>query len=78
MVKYLGMRIEELDRAVLKSVIKELLIEDLSIFKDVIRELLVENQIIIDEGQGLRRTKLEKLIVEDFEKYDEVFQALAK
>ncbi|MEZ5044975.1 MAG: hypothetical protein R2828_34070 [Saprospiraceae bacterium] len=72
------MKIEEIDREELKSVIKELLIDDMSIFKDVIRELLLENQIIVNNEQETRWTRLGKMIDEDFVKYDEVFQALAK
>ena len=72
------MNMQEVDRTVLKSVIKELLTEDLSIFKDIIRELLIENQVIVDKEQEKRRNKLEKMIGDDFDKYEDVFQALAK
>ena len=77
-VKVVIMNMQEVDRTVLKSVIKELLIEDLSIFKDIIRELLIENQVIVDKEQENRRNKLERMISDDFDKYEDVFQALAK
>jgi hypothetical protein len=71
------MNIQEIDKAVLKSTIREILIEDTGIFKEIIREILIENQVIIDEAQSKRRQKIEALIDADFDKYDEVFKALA-
>lgn len=71
------MNLEKIDRAELKSLIKEVLQEDITLFKDVIAEILIENQIIISEEQAERRQKLEKMIHDDFEKYDDVFRALA-
>ena len=71
------MDIKQLDKKTLKSMMKEIIVEDASIFKDVIKEILVENQIIASEEQKSRRERLEKMISEDFDKYDETFKALA-
>jgi len=71
------MGMEHIDKVALKTLIKEILKEDISLFKEVIREILAENQIITTAEQAERRKKLERLIDEDFDKYDEVFKALA-
>jgi hypothetical protein len=71
------MNLEKVDRTALKSIIREVLKEDAALFKDVIKEILVENQIIISKEQEQRRERLEKMIREDFEKYEDVFKALA-
>ncbi len=71
------MSMEHIDKVALKTLIKEILKEDISLFKEVIREILAENQIITTAEQAERRKKLERLIDEDFDKYDEVFKALA-
>lgn len=71
------MNLEKVDRAVLKSIIKEALREDTTLFKDIIKEIIIENQVVVSKGQEERRKKLEKMIQEDFEKYDDVFKALA-
>ncbi len=51
--------------------------EDMDLFKETIKEILAEHQIITTEDQAERRKKLEKMIDDDFDKYDEVFKALA-
>ena len=71
------MSMEHIDKVALKTLIKEILKEDISLFKEVIREILAENQIITTAEQAERRKKLERLIDEDFDKYDKVFKALA-
>lgn len=71
------MNLQEVDRNVLKAVIKEILIEDFSLFKDAIKEILAENQIITSSDQANRTAKIEKMIENDFQEYDEVFTALA-
>lgn len=68
---------DKIDRAELKIIIKEIMKEDLSFFKETIKEILLENQIIVSEEQAERRKKLEQMINEDFEQYDDVFKALA-
>lgn len=71
------MNIDKIDRAELKSIVKEIMMEDMSFFKETIKEILIENQIIISTEQAERREKLEKMISEDFDQYDDVFKALA-
>ena len=67
----------DIDRRTLKSVAFEILFENPKYFKDIIREILVENQITINEEQADRRKKQEKMINEDFDQQDEVFESLA-
>jgi len=71
------MDVKNIDKSVLKAIIREIIKEDISLFKDTIKEILVENQIIVSSEQKERRERLEKLINDDFKKYDEVFKALA-
>ncbi len=61
----------------LKTVVLELMTERKDFFKGILREILAENQIIVSKEQAERRARLEGYISEDFEKYDEVFKALA-
>lgn len=71
------MTIASADREVLKSVLEEMLQEKNSLLKEVIKEILVENQVIVSDKQAERRKQLKAIIEDDFEKYDEVFRALA-
>jgi hypothetical protein len=100
------MDIKEIDRAVLKSTIREILMEDANIFEDIIEKILSKNDNNIKEPERLlphkliegdvpsslklliekdvdkkeedySQEELEQLIDEEFEKYDEVFKALA-
>ncbi|MCB0594715.1 MAG: hypothetical protein H6557_15865 [Lewinellaceae bacterium] len=71
------MELSKMDRTVLKEIIRELLLEDSIIFKKIIEEILEENKIIISGEQMKRRKLVEKMIQEDFDKYDEVFKELA-
>jgi len=71
------MDLNNVDKLTLKAIVKEILLEDSSIFKDIIKEILTENQVITSTEQESRRKKLEKFIDEGFDKYDEVFKALA-
>jgi hypothetical protein len=66
-----------IDRRELKAIVKEIMMEDMDLFKETIKEILAEHQIITTEDQAERRKKLEKMIDDDFDKYDEVFKALA-
>lgn len=68
---------KNIDKTVLKSIIREILLENKSLFKETIKEILIENQIIVSNEQKERRERLEKMIDNDFEKYDDVFKALA-
>jgi hypothetical protein len=71
------MDIKEIDRAVLKATIREILIEDSDVFRAVIREVLAETEIPSIQAKTERQQKIERLIKSDFDKYDEVFKALA-
>lgn len=71
------MNMQDVDKGLLKSVITEILFENPGYFKDLIKEILIENQVIISEEQSQRRKRLEEMINEDFNKYDEVFRSLA-
>ena len=71
------MNLGKIDKAILKSIIKEILTEDVSLFKDIIKEILEENQVISTKEQSEKRSRLEQLIDKDFNKYDEEFKALA-
>jgi hypothetical protein len=71
------MNSHNVDKEALKFVVAEIIMENPKYFKEIIREILLENKIIVDEEQAERRKRLEKMINEDFDKYDEVFQSLA-
>ena len=67
-----------LDKAIIKSIIKEILLEDTTMFKDIIKEVLVENQVIVKNASTEKRNeRIEKMISDDFDKYDETFKTLA-
>lgn len=61
----------------LKSFFKEILLEEPKFFKEILTEILEENQVSSSDEQAERRKKIEAMIDEDFDKYDEVFKALA-
>lgn len=66
----------DIDKAQLKSAIKEVLAEDPALFKSVVREILMDHQVIVSEDQRERRARVEKMIDEDFDQYDKVFKSL--
>lgn len=68
---------DQIDRDTIKEIVKEILLEDTRIFKELLKEILIENQIIISEEQAQRRARIEVMIGEDFDKYDNVFKDLA-
>lgn len=71
------MDIAKIDKKILKPIILEILVENPSLLKTILEEILLENQIIASKEQEKRRKKLEHMIDEDFDRYDEVFKALA-
>lgn len=71
------MNAQEVDREMLKSVVAELLFNDPKYFKHLLTEILLEHEVIAKEEPEARRRRLEQLINEDFDKYDEVFKRLA-
>lgn len=71
------MQKQDIDKTQLKSVVREILTEEPTLFKSVVREILIDHQIIVSEDQRERRARIEKMIDEDFDQYDEVFKSLA-
>ncbi len=71
------MKIEKVDKKVLKSVITEVLIENPRYFKEILTEILSENSIIDSSDKNGRSSKLKEMIKEDFDKYGDVFKSLA-
>lgn len=71
------MDLDKIDRITLKSIVKEILKEDITLFKEVIREILTENQIITSDKEEERRQRLIRMISDDFDKYEDTFKALA-
>ena len=65
------------DRALLRSLIVEILKEDKTILQEAINDFAAENPAAIAAMNPERRTRLKKIIAEDFAEYDEVFKALA-
>lgn len=65
------------DKAILKNMVIEILKEEPQLIKAIVKEVLEENQIIISDPQQERRKQIEAMINEDFDKYDNVFKALA-
>jgi len=71
------MNIEKVDKKVLKSVITEVLIENPRYFKEILTEILSENSIIDSSDINESSSKLKDMILEDFDKYEDVFKSLA-
>ena len=71
------MDITKIDKAVLKSIVREIIKEDRTLVKEIIEEILIENQVIVTKEQRNRRKKVDQLIAMNFDKYEEVFKALA-
>jgi len=64
------------DKALIKSIVKEILTEDKSLLKDAIRELMAEEQSV-EAQQAERREEVKAHMDKIFDKYDAVFKALA-
>lgn len=71
------MEIENVDRETLKSVITEILLENPGYFKKVLVEIMEEHQLIESSEEDERTSKLRKMIQDDFDQYEDVFQSLA-
>ena len=71
------MDLGKLDIVTLKAIIKDILREDISLFKEVIKEVLIENEIIKSKKNENRAEKIQKMIDQDFDKYDDVFKTLS-
>ncbi len=71
------MELNAIDKAQLKAVLRELITEDIYLFKAVIKEILIDEKIILPADKFSRSERVEKLIEDDFERFDDVFNALA-
>mgnify|MGYP001800462898 CR=1 FL=1 len=71
------MDMKSIDKEVLKSALKEILREEPGLIKEAIQEMLSNNDPSVSETEVERRNRLEKLLDADFDKYEEVFKALA-
>ncbi len=71
------MKLNHAERSELKSAILEVLVENKEVFKEVVQEVLSENKIIPSPQKLKRKNRLEAMINEDFDQYDEVFKNLA-
>ena len=66
------------ERDILKSVVTEVLTENPALLKEILVEIFSEFKLISSkELDDKRVSKLKEMINEDFDKYDEVFKALA-
>jgi hypothetical protein len=71
------MELNAIDKAQLKAILRELITEDAYLFKAVIKEILIDEKIILPADKFSRSERVEKLIEDDFERFDDVFNALA-
>lgn len=71
------MELSAIDKAQLKAVLRELITEDIYLFKAVIKEILIDEKIILPADKFSRSERIEKLIEDDFNRFDDVFNALA-
>ncbi len=68
---------KEFSKETLKSALQELVQEDPAFFLELLKMAVGENNALADAQKAERRKRIEALVKEDFEKYDEVFKALA-
>jgi hypothetical protein len=68
---------KNLDRASLKTLIVSLLKSDDELCVEVFHDITESNPELLKSNKTEKRKKLEQIIKEDFEEYDEVFKALA-
>lgn len=59
-----------LDKETVKEALRELIREEPDAFKTLLKEVFIEEQIN-------RKEKFDQLLMENFERYDETFRALA-
>ena len=72
------MGIDTINKEMLKAALKELIQEDPSILTSSLRELIHESTTSAStETAEQRRDRIQSLIQKDFDKYDDVFRALA-
>jgi len=70
------MKASEIDKAVLKELIKEVLREDISLFKTALKELIAEEKEKTSSKED-HLSKIKSLIQEDFDEFKDVYEALA-
>ncbi|MFK7809151.1 MAG: hypothetical protein AB8F74_15215 [Saprospiraceae bacterium] len=69
--------LENIDRKVLKNLIKEILTEDPELIKPLINEVLVENDLIHLPDSEPRTKRFEMKLDDDLESFGDVFKAIA-
>lgn len=68
---------KNLDRASLRTLIVSLLKSDDELCLEAFQDITESNPELLKSSKAEKRKKLEQIIKEDFEEYDEVFKALA-
>ena len=68
---------QEFSKETLKTALQELVQEDPTFFLDLLKKAFDENKVLGDVDKADRRKRIEALVQADFEKYGEVFKALA-
>ena len=67
---------KNIDKAILKTVVKEILIEDRELLRDIMKELL-EEEVRAHESSSIGDEEIRLLAKRQFKKYANVFKALA-
>lgn len=67
---------KNIDKAILKTVVKEILIEDRELLKDIMKELLAD-EVRAHESSTIGDEEIRLLAKRQFKKYANVFKALA-
>ena len=68
---------KNIDKAILKTVVKEILIEDRELLKDIMKELLAD-EVRAHESSTIGDEEIRLLAKRQFKKYANVFKALAQ
>lgn len=66
-----------IDEKTFKKVLYELMVEQPDYFKNLFRQIINEKAESISDEKSDRHKELEKIIDEDFARFDDVFRALA-
>ena len=65
------------NKETVKAFFKEILLEDPIPLINIIKEIIMDADLLREVLEEKRRKTIEAMIEEDFDKYDEVFKALA-
>jgi hypothetical protein len=65
------------DREMLKSIVLEVLKDEPALLKAIVKEILIENNVVVSTDQAARRKEIEAFIQADFEEIGDVYKALA-